>query len=423
MSINTRTKVLLDEWIGRIAVFGLNISARILGKFMRINHSLDMIPQRIVVCKFLGMGSIIQATPLLQSLRKSFPNAQLCFVTSKGNVTLLNSVHVVNEVIPVDDSSVTALLSSTWKALRKLWKLKADLYIDLETYSYYSTAIATMSCARNRFGFYRAERNIRMGVYTHMMFFNSRAPIAQSYLQMARLIGCREIMNDLYSFPVDEKVSAGFRNKVESLMNKKLSEYIVVNPNASDLRIERRWPGENMARLIEQLQARFPQYTILLIGAGNEKDWVSSVYQMISADAKQSVYSTAGLLTLHELFALLKEARLLITNDTGPMHMSFSLRKQTVCLFGPASPTQYGQNPNAFGLYKNIYCSPCVHDFLSPPCKGDNQCMKLISVEDVFRLCERVLNMEQWNPDPSLLENMVFTKHDGHASLGIVNRG
>lgn len=422
MSMNTSTKVILDAWIGRLGVFGLNIAARVLGKFMNIDHSLEKIPEKIVVCKFLGMGSIIQATPLLQTLHKSFPGAKIYFVTAKANAALMKSVSLVNETLIIDDSGIASLLSGTWTLLLRLWKIKPDLYIDLETYSYYSTAVATMSCAQNRFGFYRAERNIRMGVYTHMMFFNARAPIAQSYLQMARLAGCREIVSDLYPFPVSEAAKSGFRDKTENLFGKTLSSFVAINPNASDLRIERRWPKENVIALIEQIRQRFPEYSILLIGAGNEKPWVDSICDGLSEAAKQNVFNTAGHFTIQELFALLSEARLLITNDTGPMHMSFSLRKPTVCLFGPASPTQYGQNSNAFGIYKNIYCSPCVHDFLSPPCRGDNQCMKLITVKEVAELCEKVLTNDSITPDSFLDSGIRFTKENGHGSLGIVQR-
>ncbi|MBL0065242.1 MAG: glycosyltransferase family 9 protein [Bacteroidetes bacterium] len=422
MSMQTRTKVILDAWIGRTAVFGLNLAARVLGKFMGIDHSLDKIPGKIVVCKFLGMGSIIQATPLLQTLRKSFPNSKIYFVTAKANATLLTSIDAVDETWTVDDHGLVSLFKSSWSLLRKLWNAKPDLYIDLETYSYYSTAIATMSCARNRFGFYRAERNIRMGVYTHMMFFNARAPIAQSYLQMARLIGCREIVNDLFPFSVKDSEKTSFRKKLETQTGKSLSTYIVINPNASDLRIERRWPGENVISLISGIRKRFPEFSIILIGAKNEKPWVDSIYTSLSPDVKENVYNTAGEFTLPELFALLNEARLIITNDTGPMHISFSLRKPTICLFGPASPTQYGQNPNAYGIYKNLYCSPCVHDFLTPPCKGDNQCMKLITVKEVAELCEKVLGNESIVPDSLENSGMHFTKGNEYTSLGIVQR-
>jgi ADP-heptose:LPS heptosyltransferase len=124
---------------------------------------------------------------------------------------------------------------------------------------------------------------------------------------------------------------------------------------------------------------------------------------------------------LNELFALIQNAELVISNDTGPMHISFALARPTISLFGPASPSQYGQNPNAFGIYKNIYCSPCVHDFLSPPCKGDNQCMKQITVEEVFNLCEEILK-NPGMPGRILMPSMNFLKNDNNSSLGILER-
>ncbi len=420
--MKTKSKVILDEWFGRLAVNILNICARILGKILGINHSFDKIPERIVVCKFLGMGSIIQSTPLLQTLRKSFPRAQIYFVTAKANEALLNKTLAINEVWCVDDKNISTILGSTWKLLRKLWKKKADLYIDLETYSYYSTAIATLSLSRNRLGFYRAERNIRLGVYTHMMFFNPRAPIAESYLQMGRLVGCREIETGLFPYKVSEKERDRCIKILEELNPDSTSRYIVINPNASDLRVERRWPLENFASLISRLSLEFPKLNFYLIGTKNEHSWVEQLNQMISESVREKVFNTAGKFSLGELFALISGANLTITNDTGPMHISFALKKPTVCLFGPASPSQYGQNPYAFGLYKNIYCSPCVHEFLTPPCKGDNQCMKLITVEEVEMLSKRLLHDEYMSPPEYPGFPQQFALANGLTTLGLVER-
>ena len=306
--------------------------------------------------------------------------------------------------------------------LRKLWKKKADLYIDLETYSYYSTAIATLSLSRNRLGFYRAERNIRLGVYTHMMFFNPRAPIAESYLQMGRLVGCREIETGLFPYKVSEKERDRCIKILEELNPDSTSRYIVINPNASDLRVERRWPLENFASLISRLSLEFPKLNFYLIGTKNEHSWVEQLNQMISESVREKVFNTAGKFSLGELFALISGANLTITNDTGPMHISFALKKPTVCLFGPASPSQYGQNPYAFGLYKNIYCSPCVHEFLTPPCKGDNQCMKLITVEEVEMLSKRLLHDEYMSPPEYPGFPQQFALANGLTTLGLVER-
>ncbi len=74
------------------------------------------------------------------------------------------------------------------------------------------------------------------------------------------------------------------------------------------------------------------------------------------------------------------------------MHIGFSLKKTAIALFGPCSPHQYGFAENAVCFYKNVYCSPCVHEFIIPPCSyGNNDCMKLISVEEVMNLFSRDL--------------------------------
>jgi ADP-heptose:LPS heptosyltransferase len=419
--MKTRTKIILDEWLGRAAVFLLNIIARVIGKIAHIDHSLNVPPKRIVVCKFLGMGSIIQATPLLQTLKKNFPAAEIIFLTSGANRILLEGVNVVDRIITIDDRKLFYVIRSTFDALLKLWKNKADLYIDLETYSYYSTAVATMSCARNRFGFYRIERNIRLGVYTHMMFFNTRAPIAQSYLQMARLAGCVDIISELYPFHVADSYKVSFANKINATSHKAFYKYIVINPNASDLRVERRWPIENFTKLISLLRTEYPDKTLLLIGASNEKEWVKKLYNSLDEFTKENVINTAGLFSLYELIAMINGSDLVISNDTGPMHISFALNKPTISLFGPASPSQYGQNINAFGIYKNIYCSPCVHDFITPPCCGDNQCMKQITVEEVFLLCKEIFKSVAEH-GRVIIPPMKYLKQDGNTSLGILER-
>jgi ADP-heptose:LPS heptosyltransferase len=419
--MRTRTKVILDEWIGRFVVLVLNVLARLFGAVLSIDHSLSKAPRRIVVCKFLGMGSIIQATPLLQTLRKNFPAAEIIFITSSSNRKLLESISVIDKIYDIDDSGAGSVVTSTFSVLKSLWANRADLYIDLETYSFYSSALATLSCSVNRFGFYRVERNIRMGVYTHMMFFNSRAPISQSYLQMARLAGCQTMTESLYQFPVNDTDRMGCRRKLVSVAGQITGKYVIINPNASDLRVERRWPGNSVVELIQMLRRTYPEKIFLLTGSSGEASWVKKIQDTLDAEAREKVYNTAGLFNIFEFFALIEGSELVVSNDTGPMHISFALNKPTVSLFGPASPSQYGQNKNAFGIYKNVYCSPCVHDFLSPPCKGDNQCMKQITVEEVFNLCREIFENPSM-PGKIISPGMNYTKNDGVSSLGIIER-
>jgi ADP-heptose:LPS heptosyltransferase len=230
-----------------------------------------------------------------------------------------------------------------------------------------------------------------MGVYTHMMFFNPRSAIAESYLQMARLIGCTDNLSSLYKFELE---NSSIQLTEKMLTDRSISQYIVVNPNASDLRIERRWPAGNYVNLIDRLIRQLHQHSIVLIGNKTESEYVKMIYDQIDPSLQSKVLDMSGKQSIDELFALIARADLVVTNDTGPMHVAFALQRPTVALFGPASPAQFGKSNNVYGVYMNVYCSPCVHDFLTPPCFGDNQCMKQIEVSGVEKLVLDVLRQQ-----------------------------
>jgi len=369
-------------------VYSLNVLARILGFFLRIDHSLKEPVRVIAICKFVGLGSIIQATPLLQTLRKNYPNARIIFISNESNKALLNHINGVDEVFTISDKGIIPLLMSTIRLLFTLWKQKPCVYIDLEIYSNYSSVIATMSLSKNRMGFFKNDKTYRKGMYTHMLFFNVKSPISQTYLQFARLLGCKNIVAEL-SLNTDS-IAPNTLEIIGHKLNISLQKYVVINPNASDLRLERRWDMENFITLIQKSCDEFPEYKIILIGAGNETSYVNRLSSQLVS--QKNVVDSSGKLSIQELLILIANANLMITNDTGPMHIAFALKTKTVSLFGPCSPQQYGGLENTITIYKNTYCSPCVHEFLIPPCKGDNQCMKKITVEEVFTTAKSLLN-------------------------------
>lgn len=377
--MNFKTKILIDRTIGLPLVYTLNVLARVLGFLLRIDHSLNKPIKTITVCKFVGLGSIIQATPLLQTLRKNYPDASIIFISNESNRALLNHITEIDKVFTISDKGIFVLLTSTIRLLFKLWKQKPDVYIDLEIYSNYSSVIATMSLSKNRIGFFKNDKTYRKGIYTHMLFFNVKAPISQTYLQFARLLGCKNIITELLlnTGNIDPTTVQIIDQKLNTILQK----YIVVNPNASDLRLERRWDLENFVTLIHKICDEFPEHKVILIGAENEREYVNRLSSQLQA---KNVIDSSGKLSIKELLILIANASLMITNDTGPMHIAFALKVKTVALFGPCSPQQYGGIENTITIYKNTYCSPCVHAFIIPPCKGDNQCMKKIKVEEVL---------------------------------------
>lgn len=382
--MKTRTQIAIDRTIGRSMAVLLNYLVRLAGLLLRPNHNLSLPFKTIAVCKFKGMGSIIQATPLLQTLRENYPDAHICFVTTPANVALLKKMTMVNEIIVINDSGIFRLAGSTLRAIFRMWKLRIGVYFDLEIYSHFSSLITTLSVARNRFGFYLRSGNFRMGMYTHMMYFNINTPVSKVYLQMASLLPLksrRETLYPLTGVPYGKVLSDG--------------GYVVINPNASDLRLERRWPAESFIELTQWLLKETP-FRIVFIGAKQETAYVNEICRQFTDNV--NVINLAGTTSLDELIGIIANARAMITNDTGPMHLGFSTGCPLVALFGPCSPAHYGMSGKVVCLYKSHYCSPCIHEFSFSPCNGNNVCMKDITVEEVTAAFQQVLN-NRFDPD------------------------
>lgn len=406
--MNTRRQIWIDRNLGLPLGIAMNGIVRVLGKFLRINHDLDRKFERIAIVKYKGLGSIVQTTPMLRVLKMNYPESKITFVTSIQNRDMINDICDIDKGLYFDDRSMIRSLLNLPAFVFGMWKSRFQILFDLELYSNISSVLSTFSCATNRFGFYLSAGQFRMGLYTHMMFFNNRIPLSETYLQMVRSLGVDVQDIGLVPFQTEgrEELLKGFKIR---------KPYFAINVNASDLRIERRWSGESFALFTEKLIEKYPGHTLIFLGNGSEKKYVDRVIEKIRMD-KHSIIATTGSTSLKDLICLIDNAELLITCDTGTAHIAYAQKVRTVVLFGPVSPSQFRIPENVGVIYKNIYCSPCVHEFDIPPCKGDNQCMKMIGVEEVLSMVEKVLQPDfRRNDDPnevvySGLENKTLGK-------------
>lgn len=407
--MNTRTQILLDQKLGGLLCYLLRVLVRLAGKILGINHRLDRPFSRIVVCKFKGMGSIVQASALLNSLRINYPQADIYFITTPANLGILEAFGELNiKPLLVNDKVAFKLLSSTFRLLIRLWRIRPQLYLDLEVYSNYSSLVCTLSCATNRIGFYKSDKEYRSGLYTHLMYYNIKAPISEIYLQMLRLLPGKQGYTAL--------VMPGFPENAFDETAKLMpadQPYFVINPNASDLRLERRWGTNQFIGLLQELLKHYPTHNLVLTGAPSEAEYVAGICNEFSSESR--IINSAGQLSFRGLLALIHSAQAVITNDTGPLHLALAFKKPTVGLFGPCSPQQYGQMESCVAVYKNVYCSPCVHEFSIPPCRGNNTCMQRIEVNEVLLALNLCLGRKTEQIDSPFIYQIETT------TLGFVN--
>lgn len=311
--------------------------------------------RRILVIKFWGMGGLILTAPLLHALRASFPKAEIHLATLAQNRDLARWLGLAQrfhflELPPAPLETARQIL----RFLEQIRALRADAALDLEYLTRFSALVTGFSRAPLRAGF-AAPGVWRGDLHNLPVAFRSDRHVSDNFLQLAEALGAK----------ADEPVPAPARpdRKVgeELLRDHGLAadeRVIVVNPNAGELALERRWPAEHFTELLDRiLQADLGR--VVLIGAPDEQDFVRRLQQSLASPPK--VLNLAGQLTFRQLAGLLARADLLITNDSGPLHLAALLGTPTLSFFGPETPILYGPTgPQHSALFANLPCSPCI---------------------------------------------------------------
>ena len=390
--MKTRTLIRLDLLVGFplcTLAFVLTLPLRLLLRRAPAPPPDPRRVRRILVIKFLGMGSVLLATPLLRQLKAAYPGARITFLTFASNAELVRRLECVDEVCEVPRGRASALLACVPSLLLRLRGARYDLALDLEFYSRLSNLLSWASGAERRVGFFVRAR-WRGSLLTDSVYFNPTLPYGRAVLALLHPLGVRPWTSDRLVAPavgMDEGATA--RARLETLGLPAQGSVVVVNVNASDLCDERRWPAERYARLVDRFQAEIaPVERFIFIGAPAEASVVRSVLDQVGPDARAACLDLSGRTSLVELIVLLQRAVLLVTNDSGPLHLAAALGLPTVSLYGPETPALYGPvGENHLVFYAGHWCSPClsVYNAKIAMCHGENECMRRITLDEVVQ--------------------------------------
>jgi len=239
-------------------------------------------------------------------------------------------------------------------------------------------------------------------MYTHLLYLNTSFPMRYCYSQLGQVAGMDppDATVEPLCPALSEADVAKVHTQIETLFDFEHKGIIAINPNASDLRYERRWSRESFAIVARYFAQQ--GYAVALVGSAAEHAYVQGINDLLGSDADR-VRNVAGVFSLLEFFGFLGECSLVITNDSGVMNMALALPVPQLLLAGPVDPEQYFI-PNEFRayIYYQTYCSPCTHYVDDPPCAGDNVCMKQIQPEEVVDFCERILRGDLIKPKRSV---------------------
>jgi lipopolysaccharide heptosyltransferase I len=325
-------------------------------------------PRRLLLVKPSSFGDIINALPALSALRHAWPETAIDWIVKPQWAPLLKNHPMLHEVLPFPGN-----LREWRRTIGELRRRRYDMVIDLQ--GLFRTGFLSMVLgSRARAGFAEGREGSRW-FYTHPMpTSGASVHVVERNLEVIRALGVST--DGVRNFLLPRNPEAD--EWVERLWAKeqvKPDEMVyLVHPGTR--RETKRWPAERFAALLERLVAT-PSYRVVLIGGDEER----KEFPRDSGEARARPIDLLGRTSLPQLVALTRKATMLVTNDSGPMHLAAALGIPVVALFGPTDPRRVG--PYGSGhivLRKDVDCSRCSRH----RCVKDSQCMKAIEVDEVY---------------------------------------
>ena len=326
--------------------------------------------RHILFIKPSSLGDIIHAMPTCAAIRRAYPKARLTWLVKRGWAGLVERIDGVDRVWPVE---------STFKGwLSQVSLLRAehfDLVVDLQGL-FRSAAIGWLSGSPLLVGF----ANGREG---SPWFYSKRVPVpplemhaVDRYLLVAKTVGAGDSGTPEFRFRIPQTDY----DEVDRLLSGSGvtpgTSWVAMNVSARWP--TKMWPAASFADVADRLQQE-GSGPVVMIGGPDERADVARVNGMMTTPA----IDLAGATTVGLLPALLSRASLLITNDSGPMHIAAAVGTPVVALFGPTSAVRTGPYGVGHGvLTGKVPCSPCF----SRTCHNTLplECLKTVSPEQVL---------------------------------------
>jgi ADP-heptose:LPS heptosyltransferase len=356
-------------------------------------------PRRVLFIELSEMGSTILADPAMRRLRDRH-SAELFFAIFASNRASLHLLDTVprDNVFALRADGLATLAVDT---LRLLWWCRRrgiDTVIDLELFSRFTALLTGLSGAANRVGFhaFHQEGLYRGEMLTHRVAYNPHIHIAKNFVALVDALAAgrpqlpytKSLVSDadvqLAKAVVPDDEAAAMAARVSRALPawQPGQRLVLINPNASDLLPQRRWPRDRFESLMRRILETWPDTVVLVTGSKGE---AAEAEELAGRLASPRCASFAGGCKLEELPALYSLAALMVTNDSGPGHFSAVTDLPTIVLFGPETPRLYGSLGKSVPVFAGLACSPCVsaHNHRKTPCR-DNVCLQAITPEQVF---------------------------------------
>ena len=339
-------------------------------------------PKRILVIRLWALGSSLLSFPMIKQLQDHYgKNVQYDLLATSRNIGVFKNQWYFGQIYN--------LFSLKW-FLQAICAFKRyDVVIDVEEYFSISTFMA-LRMWKKTIGFGNLW-NRKIG-YTHPVMYNDKQHTILTFLDLLNPLGIKtyspEAMETLVYHNKDTiKVDAFLLSLVPHP-----SFLVCMHTWWAETSKERARPTKKWIALIKEIVKKYKNVVIVLSWTHFEKKTVETIIYSLNDMERNHVMSICGKFNLFEFAYLLEKCDLMISNDTGPMHLGAAMWTKTIGLFGPELPRKFGPRP----LDRNVWLykwdgNACIKVHLALWKKDEHYRVDKITVEDVFTLLKDIL--------------------------------
>ena len=341
-------------------------------------------PTKILVIRLSSIGDILLTTPLLRVLKKRYPEANIDFVTKKRYIDLVRKNPHLNQVLAFDEEIGFSDLS---RIKRHIKNGKYDTIIDIHKNwrsFYLRSFIGRPKILQYRK--YRIRRFILIKLGLNL--YNQPVPVYQRYINSVKSLDVQDDLEGL-EIHLDPRVQS-FTNSFLQRLGLR-TDTLTVGIAAGAAFMTKRWPPERFQKVAKQLTDD-DGAQILLFGDTPDRHFTQTIAKAMGPAA----LDLAGRLTLMQTACAMAHCGVVVTNDTGLMHMASALKKRIVAIFGPTTEELgfFPVTPQSRVIQVDLSCRPCSHIGSHKCPKGHFRCMREISSDRVYAAVRDYLQIQ-----------------------------
>jgi heptosyltransferase-1 len=329
---------------------------------------------RFLIVRLGSLGDVIHAIPAAAALRRRYPEARLDWLVDPAYVTLLDLVGGIDERVAVNPRGAVA---DTVAAVARLRRTRYDVAIDLQGLLK-SAVLARAAGARRILGFPREHLRepLAGSLYTNAFDPGSAVHVIHKNLALLQAV---DVTDARVMFPLQIPGTETAGRLAEQVGG----DYVVLNPGAAWP--NKRWPAQSFGALAAAIHERLGMRSVVIWGPGEQ-----ALAEAVVA-ASRGAAELSPPTSIPDLFGLVRRARLMVSGDTGPLHIGGAVGTPIVALFGPTRSERNGPwASDDISLSRLDRCA-CHYE---RRCRLGAPCIDSISVDEVVAAVERRLDVD-----------------------------